>query len=218
MSNTGIRRLTQAAPLVASCLGCCGVLLWTAPVVRVAAAGVLDPRRSPDRLLGQSVVLVAAAALAALCCWFLASVLACSLAALRTAPGRRTSAGDAGSLLRPRLVRVLVTAALGTAVTATGQGAQAGGRPELPQRLEGLAVPDRTYGGVRTHEVTAGESLWSITADRLPSDVDAVVVAHAWPRLHRLNLDRVGDPDVLHPGTVLRLPVRASAPTRGAPR
>ena len=201
------------------------------------------------------VVLVCAATLTVVLTWLLVGLLVCSVDVVRA---RRTGGGTAfvtrAGPFRPRLARALVSAV--AAAVASGSPAAAASNPDpatggpltdgvdhrtphLPQRLEGLAVPDRPYGGVRTHRVAAGESLWSITADLLaartgshesrpgtrpgtrPATRAATnrTISRAWPQLHRLNRDRLGrDPHLIHPGTKLRLPAWATVPIRGAIR
>lgn len=58
----------------------------------------------------------------------------------------------------------------------------------------------------RTVVVRPGDTLWGLTAAALPDASPADLVA-AWPVLHRLNHDAVGDdPRQLQPGTRLHLP------------
>ena len=82
------------------------------------------------------------------------------------------------------------------------------------------AEPVATAAGVDedTHRVRPGDSLWSI-ADRhmpgaQPTEIDA-----GWRRIHRDNRAVIGpDPDLIIPGTTLRLPGRADIPAHnGAP-
>lgn len=160
-------------------------------------------------LVERTIVVACELVLGVALLWLLASVAVCTVDALRGASGTAT-----GTLLRPRLVRVVVAAAVGSCCAA-GPSAHADG-PELPRALDGLALPDRTFGGVPTHEIAPGETLWSIAVERLP----ARPVTEAWPRIYRLNQRRIGpDPDLVHPGTTLRLPARATVrPNRGEAR
>lgn len=195
--------LAPAAPLL---------LVWATPPVVHAWRSLRRPDAAPERLVEHLVVVLCAAAMAAVLLWLLTCVAVC------WADTRRggTPVGAPDGLFRPRLVRALVAGAVGAAVATSAPGAGAARGPELPRTLDGLPLPDRTYGGVRTHVVTAGESLWSITSERLPAGADDPRVARAWPRLHRLNRDRIGpDPDLIRPGTTLRLPPWGSVPTRG---
>ena len=60
--------------------------------------------------------------------------------------------------------------------------------------------------GRRSLEVTAGDSLWSLTAGLLPVDAPAATVAQGWRLLYAANRAVVGpDPDLLHPGQSLRI-------------
>jgi nucleoid-associated protein YgaU len=62
-----------------------------------------------------------------------------------------------------------------------------------------------------TYVVRAGDSLWSLAATLLPEDRPADVDA-AWRRIHRLNRAVIGrEPDLIIPGTTLRLPDHLAA-------
>ena len=204
---------------------------WSAWAALSTSGGNLGD--TDDRLVERVVVLICAATLAVVLTWLLVGLLVCSVdIVLATGAGAETASVTRPGLLRPRLARALVSAVAGAAV-ASGHPAAAGDdrTSHLPHRLEGLAVPERPYGGVRTHRVGADESLWSITADLLAartgsqesgparSPVTHQAISRVWPRLHRLNRDRLGDnPHLIHPGTKLRLPAWATVPTRGAIR
>jgi resuscitation-promoting factor RpfA len=59
---------------------------------------------------------------------------------------------------------------------------------------------------VRVHP---GDTLWAIAARRLPPDASDADVSTAWPRWFRRNRGLIGpDPDLIHPGTHLRVPPR----------
>lgn len=220
MSNDVTRRSLAAIAAICASVGPPALVSCTWPIVQAAAAALAAPSSTPERLVEHTVVVAAAGALIVVGGWLLSSWVVCWVSVLRH--GRAVLAES--GWFRPRFVRVLVTACLGAVVASSGQGAATAGPASssdagLPRGLEGLAVPDRAYGGVRTHQVLAGESLWSVSESLLPPDAPDRAVARTWPRLHHLNLDRVGnDPDVLHPGTTLRLPAWASAPTEGASR
>ena len=212
----------------------------------MANSGFRDRTRAYDEapalLVEQTVVLLCAVVLTVVLVWLAVSMAVCLADALRCGGPRRHGRRGAaelptvtgtGGLLRPRLARWLVAIAVGSVATASAApaGASATGSsgrrpaatspagPELPRALDGLPLPDRPYGGVRTHQVRPGESLWSITAAHLSPDAATAAVARGWPRLHRLNRHRVGsDPHLIQPGTTLRLPAWGTAPTRGATR
>lgn len=199
------------------CCASVALMTWTAPTVLAAWSAVRQPSTTPERLVEHVVVVLAAAALASLVLWLAVSLLVCTVDVLRgaDAPARQ-------GLFRPRLARALVAGALGTLVATGAPGATGASHPHepaLPRALDGLSVPDRPYGVVRTHRVRAGESLWSITAGHLQDGAPAAAVDRRWPQLHRLNRDRTGrDPHLIHPGTHLRLPTWGAAPTRGVTR
>lgn len=72
----------------------------------------------------------------------------------------------------------------------------------------GKALPaqDRDARCGSSHEVSAGDSLWSIASDALDAE-DAVQIASYWPRVYETNREVVGaDPALIRPGQVLRLP------------
>lgn len=197
--------------------GASAMLAWAAPTLRAALSTVRRPSPAADRLFEDAVVVVCTSALVAAALWLAVSVVGC------TVDARRRKAPDieaaAAVMLRPRIIPALVAAALGTVTTVAGVTAHAAREPELPEALDGVALPDRSYGGVRWHHVRVGDSLWSITADHLAPRTARSVVADRWPQLHELNRRRIGaDPDLIHPGTTLRLPTWGPAPTRGATR
>lgn len=140
-------------------------LCW--PPVLDGVALLRDGRAEPpDRVM--SVLLTAACAVVLLgaLSWLLASVTACLWEVVR-APGIRRTPSPASSLLRPRLVRLVVGAAVGFG-GLTGPLAYADSVPQAPQvaagrpssdsteaqvqepvapaLLEGLPVPDRPVG------------------------------------------------------------------------
>lgn len=80
----------------------------------------------------------------------------------------------------------------------TGAGPAAAAQPPTPRIVESTVT------------VRAGESLWSITRDLLGPSADAAAVGQAWPQLWAANGDRVTDPDLIQPGTVLTVPESVS--------
>jgi hypothetical protein len=82
------------------------------------------------------------------------------------------------------------------AALARGRGSDGTRTVSATAELPGRAV----------HRVLPGDSLWSIAASLLPA-ADAAEVDQAWRRIYRANRPAVGDdPDLLLPGTTLRLP------------
>jgi len=215
MSNNGLLRSITASGALLTAAASVATVLSTlaAPAVRRGWAAVSAPHRAPERLVGDCVQLLSGVALSAVLLWLLLSALVC-LSDL----SRRRPAPPPGGAFRPRFMRALVALAIGSAVVTTTAGASADQGPggaRLPRALDGLPLPDRAYGVVHTHEVSAGDSLWRISADLVDegprTGVRAGVVARTWPRVYRLNRHRIGpDPDLLRPGTTLRLPAGAT--------
>ena len=103
-------------------------------------------------------------------------------------------------------VRRLVLAGCGVALAAAITPAQAddlstvAGQP--PQPLAASA-PAQAPG----HTVHAGESLWSISADRLGPQATDADITREWHTLWQANAATVGDdPDVIEPGQHLQMP------------
>lgn len=124
--------------------------------------------------------------------------------------------------LCPPLAHQLILAgcgvALGTGLVSSTAHANswadswADSRADSWGEVAGLAVPDRAVDTLnRAHsakaEVTRGDSLWSISADHLPTATTNRGIAVAWQQLYRTNLALIGpDPDLILPGTMLRVP------------
>lgn len=121
--------------------------------------------------------------------------------------------------LCPGLVRRLVLGCcgialgggLGTGLLQVPAEADSGSAdPAATSPLRGLEVPDRTVGArASATRVTVGrgDSLWSISADHLPRSATRAELTAAWHQLHRSNRERIGtDPDLIFPGTTLRVP------------
>jgi nucleoid-associated protein YgaU len=219
--------------LLAVGLGSAVVAGLAAPVVVAGVTDLTTPGAEPAEVVGAAVTLTAAAALAVVACWAAVATAWCVVAELLA--GGVRCARQTHPLLRPWLVRVLVGAALGTtALAAPATAASTDASPRLPHALAGLPLPDRPSGAApapaaepapapaaapapapapaptpspRTHTVAVGESLWGIAADRLPPGAPSTRVDRAWRDLYDANRFRLGDdPDLIRPGTVLRLP------------
>ncbi len=141
----------------------------------------------------------------------------------------------------PAALRRLVLSACGVALVAGaspaaanteaagGDGAVAASHgPAVEDRsvLAGLPVPDRTAGPpqtlgavpvlethvVREVRVRAGDSLWSLAAADLAPGAPAAAVVRHWRLVWLITRAAMGaDPDVIQPGTDLRLPPREDA-------
>lgn len=125
----------------------------------------------------------------------------------------------------PRVIRVVVPVLAGAAVTAAPVSAATDGGPAhlvgegATRALAGLPLPDRVSTGTReqrTVVVRPGDSLWRIAARLLPDTAPDDDVDRGWRRLARANSARVPDPDLIHPGTRLRVPPLAAHPREEA--
>jgi hypothetical protein len=221
--------------------GLCGGAVLAFGPARRSLTGLLGPLSDHGpgavRDVPFEVVVTGLCALAVLCClaW---AVLVVSLAVLEgvaAAVGPHVSSGPAAgptltrlsSACCPLVVRTLVAALVGAAVTAGAAGAASadvtgtGTTASAPSTLTGLPLPDRVPGhgrswapehpsaadGDRTVLVGRGDSLWRIAARRLAPDAAPAAVAVACHRLYAANAGRIGpDPDLIHPGTALVVP------------
>jgi nucleoid-associated protein YgaU len=128
----------------------------------------------------------------------------------------------------PRLARVLAVSVLGASLAVSSpvsadpphdsrRTAPAGIGSGHP--LAGLPLPDRVATGqvstvragpasaaVRHHEVARGDTLWAVASQALPPDAPDQAVDRAWRRIAAANRGVVDDPDLIFPGTVLRVP------------
>jgi len=195
-------------------------------------------RHRADLAFDDLVVCCALLVLAGICGWLgLAGLLTLLTQALRRTHGAtgRLARAVTPALVR-RLVACACGAAVLTAPAVTLPATAAPGdhphaRPAhrgagalLTRRPGALPLPDRpapphsgppaSHGGdaagiPRRVRVRAGDSLWAIAARRLPPDAPDAVVAASWPRWFRHNRRLIGpDPDLIHPGTRLRVPPR----------
>jgi hypothetical protein len=204
--------------------------LVSRPVVEPAWSTWTRPGRDPQPLVESLVVLLSAVTLTATLGWLVVSTVVCLLDVRHG-----IDLSERSGTFRPRFIRALLALTISSLVATAGPvGAEPGvdRGPGLAHALDGLTVPDRVYGGVRTHQVRDGESLWRISADALAPDARTSAIGRTWHRLYRLNRARVGrDPGLIHPGQTLRLPpavprstnpsdqpVRPARPTRGVTR
>src|SRR4051794_455760 len=166
-----------------------------------------------DRLLTGGCAVV----LAACWCWLLLVALPLLLEVIRTGGSPRQPRFPRLARLAPSVVRRVLLAGCGAALGATvvvPAYAEPGGSPARPDGtvavLDGLQVPDRFPGRPATQTrvvVRPGDSLWLIAERLLPRDSDDQQVTFAWHRIHQANRHRIGaDPDLVLPGTVLRIP------------
>jgi hypothetical protein len=169
--------------------------------------------------------------------WLLGSTALVALTRLAgaLAPGSLLAARCARAAERscPAVARAAVVTLLGLTVGTTAadpalgdSGHAAPGASRGVASLTGLPLPDRAIGAgpatpgarpgarPRPREVVVrpGDSLWSIAEGLLGPAADDVEVTAAWHRLHRANLSRVDDPDLIRPGQHLVVPARIASP------
>lgn len=221
-------RLRAALVLVAVVTAAAGVLTVVGPDLVDAAAALTGG--APRVLAFDQVLVWGAEAVAAGCVAWLSAVAVLVLApTLR--PGARPADHPPGRRGCPWWLHRLLLAACGVGLTAAlGSPAYAdlapraatGGTAGDPSVVAGLPYPDRAPGGRqraatpptprpssadRTHTVRPGDTLWDIAAAGLGPGAADAAVADRWRLIHRRNADVLGpDPDLIHPGTVLRLP------------
>jgi len=202
--------------LVAVGAGGVAVLALAGPWLPATLTGPLLVRREasatgPDGFAGL-VSATCALALVACWAWLALGTVVVAVESLGPAPA------PSGWWLRwvPGAIRVLVPVLLGAAVTAApasaspeaGPSHAAGSAPLTA--LTGLPLPDRVPTRVADHHRTVlvrpGDSLWRITTRLLPSSAPVSAVDRGWRRIARANAARVRDPDLIVPGTRLRVP------------
>jgi hypothetical protein len=166
--------------------------------------------------LDQLVVAGCAAALVACWLWLSACVWLVAVRCLREGAVTARSARAVRGC--PRAVQVAVLLALGAgaatpAYAASTHAAPGPGRDGTGLQgpgLSGLVLPDRVDGAERLADVVRvrpGDSLWRVAQRILPDGASEAAVDRTWRRIAALNADRLGpDPDLIFPGTLLRVP------------
>lgn len=207
-------------------LSACALLLGACWLSVAVAAGVLETLTGSVPALLRAVAPAVVRRGVALACGVTLGTASAGLSAHAAAPAPAPVLPDARPAAAPLLP---VRPALG--------------RPAAPAEsvLSGLELPERQAGDVvapgslaevvqdsargsapvpprRGVVVRGGDSLWRIAEDLLPDAAGTARVDRAWRLLYAANRDRVGaDPDLVHPGTSLRVPRRlraAAAPER----
>jgi hypothetical protein len=222
-----------AALLLGTAAAGSGVWLLSRTPLEVLARDLLGPSAAAPTF--DQVLSGACAAVLVLCGLWLGSATLLTVVALLARGYGETSPVLTRALHRvldhaldrlcPALLRAVVTTALGMTVATTGAApapADDQGPARAPSGLDGLALPDRTVGAVPgrrpTVVVQPGDSLWGIAASLAPRAASDATVTRAWHRLYRVNATRIGpDPDLILPGTRLRVPTPAAPRRRDHP-
>lgn len=76
---------------------------------------------------------------------------------------------------------------------------------------------DAINEGVERIVVSPGDSLWTITSERLGPNASPQHVANGVERIYALNRNRIGDPDLIFPGQKLLLPPTAQLAAEATP-
>lgn len=219
----------RTAPAPAPSLPRCALVETTATLVAGVLLRLLVPDlvRAQDLLRGgvpfDALVADGAASVLAVCvAWGWITTTAVVVEALTGVRLRRDTC--------PRAVRRAVLLACGIALVAGAAPATAapGGSDDVGQArgsgaedrsiLAGLPMPDRPVGPARRSVAPAqvlvrpGDTLWNIARSTLPTGAGPDEVTRHWHRIWGANRDAIGaDPDLIRPGTTLRLPPRKDA-------
>lgn len=222
MSGAAVTRRLAATGATLLTSGAATALGWLA--LDALAAAWPGSRHPVDVRFEVLVTVLASTTLLGCAGWWL---LAIATALLEATTG---SAPRALRRMTPAVARRLVLVGCGMAVgsgllSVPAQADPGAHRtpPAATSRLTGLPVPDRSVGAGPTQRgfappdraaragatvtVQPGDSLWSIAASHLRPEAPPRQVDASWRALYRANRGAVGeDPDLLLPGSRLRLP------------
>ena len=204
-----------------------GWLLTVASVLSIALLGPRIGSLSGPQDFSSSLIDVIALIQVALSVWVVGS-FALLLAAQRSRWARRLSVALTPTLIRRAFVAGMAGALVAAPASAdsqpvnqTGSHRFAGGE----STLSGLRLPDRPSGrsgpsalpvvpaSADVVEVRAGDSLWSIATDLLPSGAPDAQIASTSASWYKANRDLIGhDPDLIFPDMVLHPPQPEESP------
>lgn len=224
----GRERLRAEALIAATSAGALAlVLLLCAPPLLELHARLTGGERWSALPFGLLLTGLAASALACFGLWLTAVVIASSVEVLTGASSALLRAVTPGVVRRAVLVGCGLTVGGVTALSPAAADPPAGTQehagtavPSTASALAGLPLPDRAVGAAVREAVHAaeeaapphrlvhrGDSLWSIAEELLPPGSGAADIDATWRRIYRVNRAAIGrEPDLLTPGTTLRLP------------
>lgn len=81
----------------------------------------------------------------------------------------------------------------------SGSSSTAPSPPPASAGAPGATPDSKPLGAPRTHVVVSGDSLSKI-AKRIYGD------ANQWPKIYEANRDVIKNPDLIHPGQILKIP------------
>lgn len=219
--NGGIRSLRIAAVALVATAGAILIVAAAWPhlhdAARIATAGAVDAsfERVILDLVACGLVLACLGSM-----WSLTVTVAAELAGSRLPVLRKVAVR-----LQPPSWRELALAVCGLGLVAgpglgvTAAVGAAGGQtcePRCVETLTGLRLPELPIGsplgsrpGITT--VQAGDSLWAIASDHLPTDASAAQVVKSVREWHHSNRHTIGrNPNLIFPGMQLRNPEGAT--------
>lgn len=226
MLGDRVDRLSPVRGLFVCVLAAAVVVVLTLLVasdLRAARAAFVSGRVAEQRF---DVLLVwgCEAVAVATACWL---AILTMLVVLDAAKGRERLRAGCPSWLR-RIIWAACGMGVAVAITSPAQasladGTSAAGAPAAAAAMQGLAYPDRPEDSVRapqrphppttagsqraTHVVVRDDTLWDIAAASLAPRATDAEIAERWRQIFADNADALGpDPDLIHPGTVLRVP------------
>ena len=214
MHNTAPRPAWRAGVLLPTCLVAAWVLVeTTSPLRHPAAPGF------PDLLMALAAWLMVGCA-----CW--STVISAAALLEATTTGRVRATVWVGC---PPALRRLLVAGIGAALVsgvpgqtqavtvATTSLTWASSDRPAPAGQRALPVPARPVGRPSPSPrvlVRPGDNLWQLAAVRLPASASDGEVALQVERIHRRNQEVIGpDPDLIHPGQRLVVPVPGQHPS-----
>lgn len=195
----------------------CGLVVLATTIAALVALRLLAPVALAPATDFDTILVRGCAAVACACTlWGWLSAVAVVFEALSCIGGQAPRANRSTTPAVPLVLRRLVLAACGVALSA-GAAAPALAAPgsqtspslatvvgELPYPARAMDLPSQSP---RTVVVHAGDSLWAIAERRLSTQASDAEITAGWREVYARNRAVVGDdPSLIHPGQRLTLP------------